>query len=431
LITEFFRSITDVVGRDSVEIRRIVRGATGNFFINLLGSLISLVSNILVAKYFGASILGVVALIGALTSLTALFANFGLSGAIVRLIPQYSIEGGSNAAYSIYRKSLGIRLLFMILIVIVYYLSLPYIEKYFFVNLDFDVHIILLMTGILVFGGSLYGFYLQTIRALQQIDAYNFLEVAPRVVFLLSILVVLGMNYKPVDAVYAKIIGEIVTLILSGVVMTLVWRRLAPSRNIDTNLSSRQILKVSLPFFAASALNVVMAQADILMLGSLADSKEVGIYLVAGPMIAELYYGEKTEQLKRLMKQLVYLLAVSMFPIFILLVTLGKVILEFFGTEFMAGYWTLVILAISVTSVAFFGLSGLLLSMTGHQGKMSWFAFYAMLLNVGLNLFMIPLFGSFGAALATLASTLLWNILAAIYIYRRFGYTVSLLKLKV
>ena len=446
MISGFLKYLSEKVGGEGEEIRQIVRAATGNFFVNILGSLISLFSNMLLAKYFGASVLGVVALIGAVASLASLVSNFGLSGAIVRLIPEYRVKGGVNAAYAVYRRTFTLRLLFMILTVLIYYSLVNTLEKYLFSGVPFPIHTLLLWVGILVFGGSLYGFFLQTIRALKQIFAYNLLEITPRLVFLLALLLVLLTDYRPIDGVYAKVAGEVVTLFLSGIVMMFVWKKVAPFEQADTDLSSGKILKIALPFFAASALNIVMTQADVLMLGVLTGAEEVGVYqmagkltlllsfivqgvaLVAGPMIAELYYQGRKEKLRKLMRDLVSLLLLAMLPSLVLLIFLGKTILGFFGTDFSGGYWTLVVLSFSAVSTAFFGLSGLLLSMTGYQGTMSRFAFYAMLLNLGSNLLLIPPLGALGAAIATLVSTVFWNLLAIVFIYKKFGYSISIIR---
>jgi len=60
--------------------------------------------------------------------------------------------------------------------------------------------------------------------------------------------------------------------------------------------------------------------------------------------------------------------------------------------------------------------------MTGHQVRMSLIILVAVVLNIGLNWFLIPLYGIDGAAFASMASVLIWNALASDFIRKRYRF---------
>ena len=81
-----------------------------------------------------------------------------------------------------------------------------------------------------------------------------------------------------------------------------------------------------------------------------------------------------------------------------------------FGHEFGRAYWPLLLLAVGQLVNAWFGPTGMLLNMTGHEREVTRAVTVAAGMNVVLNLLLIPPFGVVGAAIATSASLVFWNI---------------------
>ena len=65
------------------------------------------------------------------------------------------------------------------------------------------------------------------------------------------------------------------------------------------------------------------------------------------------------------------------------------------------------------------GPAVLLLNMTGHQRDAAKIMAFGAMLNLGLNAILITNMGTQGAAIATIITTLLWNIAAALVVWRR------------
>ncbi|MCA9836212.1 MAG: polysaccharide biosynthesis C-terminal domain-containing protein, partial [Trueperaceae bacterium] len=77
---------------------------------------------------------------------------------------------------------------------------------------------------------------------------------------------------------------------------------------------------------------------------------------------------------------------------------------------------------------AFSGSVGFLMSLTGHHNQAALFVLGVLLLNVSLNFLLIPQFGMNGAAVATSASFIIWNMAALFYVLRTLKINPTVLR---
>jgi O-antigen/teichoic acid export membrane protein len=68
---------------------------------------------------------------------------------------------------------------------------------------------------------------------------------------------------------------------------------------------------------------------------------------------------------------------------------------------------------------SFFGVSAIYLNMTGRQSVFQVVLVIAVLVNLILNIILIPMYSITGAAIAFVSSLLFWNIVTAIIIYKK------------
>ena len=54
-----------------------------------------------------------------------------------------------------------------------------------------------------------------------------------------------------------------------------------------------------------------------------------------------------------------------------------------------------------------------------YQNVFKWIIIFSVIVNIVLNVVLIPSYGIFGAAVASMISLILWNILSCIYIYKK------------
>jgi O-antigen/teichoic acid export membrane protein len=220
-----------------------------------------------------------------------------------------------------------------------------------------------------------------------------------------------------------------------------VWARLWPERLFarPVDMHIRAWLGSSLPFMLIGSANIISLQMDRVMLGSMASAEDVGIYSIAArnaalvelfvvavnmslaPYVAEQFAKQNLEQLQKLVTRLARLVFVCSAPAALFMIILGPFVLGLFGATFVAGQSVLVLLVLAHLPAAFAGSAGLILSMTGHEKRAVAPVIGSAVLNVALNLVLIPFHGMFGAAIAALVSNIVWRTLLAYHVVRAVG----------
>lgn len=203
------------------------------------------------------------------------------------------------------------------------------------------------------------------------------------------------------------------------------------AKNTSPIFETRQWLVTMLPFLVLSGSGLIITQTDTIMVGIFLGPEQAGFYATAfrvavlvtfgiasvnaviAPMISRHYTQKNLRELQHIIslsaKVMFYF---SLFAVIVLLVS-GKMILGFFGPEFRVAYPALIILLLGQLIDSVSGSVGYLMTMTGHQREVVYVIGGCAILNIVLNIILIPYLGLVGAATATAISTILWNVILA------------------
>lgn len=107
------------------------------------------------------------------------------------------------------------------------------------------------------------------------------------------------------------------------------------------------------------------------------------------------------------------------------ILALGKPLLWLFGPQFETGYPVMAILVVGFLFRSSMGPAEHLLNMLGHQRLCAFVMCTAALLNVALNLMLVPKFGIIGAAVATATSLITVATLGALAVHNRLGIKIA------
>lgn len=105
------------------------------------------------------------------------------------------------------------------------------------------------------------------------------------------------------------------------------------------------------------------------------------------------------------------------FSVFVLI--FSELILSVFGKEYLISQETLVLLSIGNLIASFAGNTYMYLLMTNKGKVLGKLIFAAVIINIVLNLVLIPSFSLKGAAISSIISILFWNYLGAYFIYKQ------------
>lgn len=212
------------------------------------------------------------------------------------------------------------------------------------------------------------------------------------------------------------------------------------ARSAARRYDSRTWLRSLLPLTLLAGISMINNQMDVVLLGLLSTDAEVGIYraalsasmpvvfalsavnLVVAPHFSRLFAGGDLAGLQRLVTWSARVAAGVAVPAGLLLALFGTPLLGFvFGEPFAAGGAALAILVAGQLVNAMAGSVGNLLNMTGHERETVLGVGVAAAANLALNVALIPSWGMEGAATATAASLVVWNVLLVVRARRRLG----------
>ena len=143
------------------------------------------------------------------------------------------------------------------------------------------------------------------------------------------------------------------------------------------------------------------------------------VYISVSLKIAQLYTDKNHTELLKALKHSARIIVLLTLPVVLFVCLFSENILYFFGENYTQGKQALLILMVGQLIASFFGVSAIYLNMTGRQNIFQVVLIFAVLLNLILNIILIPIYSLTGAAIAFVSSLLFWNIVTAIIIYKK------------
>jgi O-antigen/teichoic acid export membrane protein len=202
-------------------------------------------------------------------------------------------------------------------------------------------------------------------------------------------------------------------------------------------------VRLAAPFVVLRAINTLLSQIDVILVGLLRDSTQVALYATATrvaaivgvaefavnaaflPVISRMFTETGVERLRteapRVALGGVLLSAVLAAP----LIVWAPLVLRLFGGSFAGGAFALRLLCVSFVISAVSGLNIALLNMTRHTRAVMIGSGLGLASNVVLNLLLIPGAGASGAAVAWLLSVIVWNVILEIQVRRTLGISAT------
>lgn len=200
----------------------------------------------------------------------------------------------------------------------------------------------------------------------------------------------------------------------------------------------RKVAWAAFSFLAGAT--IVNSSIGILYLGIFASEAEVGVYkvadqtgllvafvlgsvnLVIAPKVAKLFFEKRLDVLQRLLVASSQLSLAAAIPAFLAFLVFGESFLTLvFGEAYDKAYISLMILAAGqvVSSVA--GSVALVMNMSGNEKITLRVAVAGALINILICAWLCPEYGVAGAATASAASAVFWNVALAIFVVRKLG----------
>jgi O-antigen/teichoic acid export membrane protein len=404
------------------------------FSLQVLGLGCGFIVHLLLARILGAAEYGVYNFIFSLSMLAALVGNFGFQASSTRVISQLHVDN-NTALISRFFNFSALWVLVCSLVsggVVFYGLSILDLNiSYSNVVLLSGVALTVLIALVKLHSGILKGFK-QGAWALAYESSFK------EIIFLVVIVGLLFLGVGVVQAEKMLLIVSVIFFVLVVGAFFHVKRMLGKQEKVELGKPLyKEWLTLSLPMMLVISAQVVIHRSDIVMLGFLSDAFGVGVYsagakiaqaatlgmmvlnIVFSPRASEAFHQGNTKALKSLYLKTLILQAISTIVLAFGLILVGESILAYLGTGYEAALPVLCVLVGGYALNALWGPVPFLMIMTKFEYQAMWFTFAAAILNIVLNIFLIPVYGILGAAIATVISLNLRNCCALFFIVRR------------
>jgi O-antigen/teichoic acid export membrane protein len=412
-----------------------IKGKNTTLLIRVLGTSLSYILNIFLARWLGVVEYGLYAYALSLVSVLCILAILGLDGAVLRLI-------ASDIAKSLYGqlrgtiyKNFKIVLISSGIIILIGLIVMFIIQN----RLANPLSSVILMSFLLI---PLYAVSNISRQALRSFKLILKAQIPDEIFRPLGIifLAYLMLKFYSFNAFNAIIVTAVVLFIVESQKMAFLMKKISqlPVQNVG-EYSVRELLRISLPMLLASGMYIVMSQTDILMVGYFLGTTKAGIYaaaakisllvsfslyaanFVAAPFFAELHAQENSGKLQMIVDKTTSWMIATTIPLLLICIFFASHVLGLFGKEFIGAKNVLIILSLGQAVNALAGSVGHLLNMTGNQDEVARVLTGVAFLNIVLNAIALSFLDIEGAAIATAFSTAVWNLFLVKSAHKKLG----------
>lgn len=422
-------------------LKELVKGSFGFLILKVVGIGISYVFLYLAIQWYGALVVGIYSITVSALRSALLFGRLGLDNALVRFIAEYSVKGRKDLVRKVYLRGLGAAIPCSLGISVLLYFAAPVLANHVFKNpaLTTTIRII----SFVILPGTLIHLNAAALRGLKRIKSHSFLlNVAQFLLGCVILLLFKSILDKTTAPVTAYAIATAAAALVSFSFGRIGESTAPKQSSANDAIRTWPLLKVAFPMLLTGCYSFVLNQTGTLALGIFGSEIDVGIFTVVLKIAAFLTFSltsinsiaaakfsesfstgdmQGFKQITRYSTRLIFWTTVPIGAIFLLF---PMHIIRFFSEEIKSGATALVILIIGYFVNAVSGPVGTILNMTGHQVVYQNIVLAAALVNIILNILLIPPMGINGAAIANTVSMIAWNITSIIYVKKKFNILV-------
>ena len=425
----------------------LIKGSGISFFLRFGGLAVGYILTLLIANLFGARGLGDYVLSITVLSFFTLLAKIGLDTTVVRFIASFASQEKWTSIFH-FRKKVVITLSFTSVIssLLMYFLA-EQIASLINGNIAF-----IKLSAFFVMPMAFFMLHYESLRGLKRIAEFSFFyRVSQALVSIIVIIILYQFSTHSEIPIYAYLTSVFILSFLSYLSFRYWLKKSSEGKESAEKeiMSYSTLLKVSIPLMFAQTVQFIMAWTDKLMLGAMTTSEEVAIYYtafklsmfaavalmsinsIAAPKFAEFFARNDMEGLKKVVHQSTKMIFWTSVPLIVIFFIYPEFLLGLFGEEFKIGVTAFILLSCGRLISSYSGSVGSILQMTGNQNIYGIILLLGAVINVGLNLILIPesnplsdygINGINGAASASMCSLSFWNLSMVLIVKKKFGF---------
>ena len=386
---------------NNLHFKEILIGSANTLVLKILGVILAFGVTLIISRQYGAEGVGLYNLSVRTITILALISTLGINTSILRYVGQFNNKESQHKLKLLFKHSIQFVLPTSILFGILLFTFSGVIADRLFHNIKYLIPL-QLFAFLLPFMAIL-NICVEYIRGLNAIKTSETLRSISRAVVNIILLLILGVyihNY--LLPIFTFMVGVIVSLLIS---LIFIFKKIGRI-NMEHmgGFTKKELIKTSLPIFVSTLLIFLTNNLSSYFLEIYSTTNQVGIFSVCimintlislvlitvntitAPKFSELFWNNQKDTLQKVVfhsAKLIFFL--SLIPI-ILIIIFSKLILGFFGEEFVEGQLILAILLIGHFISSATGSVGILLNMIGYQKILRNILIFSLPIIIILNL---------------------------------------------
>ncbi len=409
--------------------RKVAKNTLSLFIGSIINKICMLIFFVLLASNFGSEDLGVFYFLFSLTSIFVIFSDFGLSTLVVREVARDKSEAQMYWSNSFLIKILLSTASVILIPVLLYLLNYP-MET---IKLGFLFSLMTIFNVGVNLNDSLF-------------KAFEHFEFSALIMILQGLFILtMGMwLFKVSQSLYPIIVLYVLAMAVAFLIGSLILTRKFIKFKISCNFNFvRALFKKAYPFILAQFVGILYLRIDVLMLSKISGNAATGWYGAASKiilaytmfpnfLITALFpiLSRKSQSSKDAIKRisdraLKYLLIIGIPLILFTVFDAQKIILFLYKEDFVNSIIVMKILGMKAFFFFINPLLGKILLSSDKEKVYVILVSAALMLNVVLNMLLIPRFSYIGASIATVVSAFCQMILLY-YFTARFLFRLNI-----
>ena len=368
------------------------------------------------ARYLGEEGFGILSFALAFTGIFGVFSDLGLGSLTVREVARDKSLAKKYLDNISVIKAILVAITFALIAMVINLLGYP----------EQTIKVVYLISLSVIFNSFTEMFY-SIFRAFEKMEYSSLGQILNSILMLVGALFAISQRFSVIEFSSIYFIVSVLVLVYSFAVFVLKFG--LPKLEVDWSFW-KPTTKEALPFFLSAVVNVIAFKIDIIMLSMMKGDMVVGWYSAAYklmealmfipatfggaiyPVFSNLYVSSQESLKLAYKKSFKYLFIVGL-PIAVGTTILAhKIILFIYRSGFTHSIIALQILIWTIPIIFLTYMFGTMLASVNKQFLALKINFLCMVLNITINLILIPRYSYVGASIATVITTLLSSILS-------------------
>lgn len=443
-LEDLAKRIAGLAGANGTDKQAAQQMALSTFAIRVGGAALAYLSQVVLARLLGAYDYGVFSVAWTFVIILGVMACGGFSSSASKFIPQYREAGDPARLRGFIRTSRISALLTGSIIagvgIGVVALLRPVIDPCYVAPLS------VALVALPFFA------YAMAQDGIARSYDWPFLAMLPTYIWrpvallvLLVVIIAIGLSANALTATYAIVLSAFLVAVYQHLHLNKRLKQALPRGETRTDV--KLWVLVSLPMLVVDGFLQLITSADVIMVSFFKDPDQVAVYFAASKTLALVhfvYFAVRAASAHRFSRYLhsddmaglaTYVRQAVQWTFWpsvaagLGLLVIAPLLLRLFGEGFEAGYPLIGLLMVGVLARASIGPADALLTMTGLQKTCAGIYGTTFVINIGLNLILIPLLGLPGAAIATSCAIIFETIALAFAAKRKLNITTFILPL--